>query len=324
VPNPTITYKKGTIKKSKRLLFWLIPTIVAAGFALFHVAFKVNAFVNSKPEYAEQLGSFVGGIFGALLGALFAFISVLLLYFTLRGQQRSATEQTFETKYFELLKMHRDNVSEIGIKGGGGRKLFVFLVRELRCILAIVRKVSNAFDQRLCNEELLKISYYCLFFGVGPNSSRMLKMALAELNYDSGLINAVEGALNDPKTKVQVMAERNFSYLPFEGHQSRLGHYYRHLYQMVQYVDQNAPGDESQKYAYAKTIRAQLSTHEQALLLVNSRTPMGRNWWNKNWIVKYRLVKNIPREFFDSATELDASTLFPRGYFEYESPNYSG
>jgi hypothetical protein len=67
-----------------------------------------------------------------------------------------------------------------------------------------------------------------------------------------------------------------------------------------------------------KTVRAQLSTHEQALLLVNSLTPLGQNWWHKNLIAKYRMVQNIPREFFDSSTELKINELFAPGYFEWE------
>lgn len=72
------------------------------------------------------------------------------------------------------------------------------------------------------------------------------------------------------------------------------------------------------KYEHVKTIRAQLSTHEQALLLINSLSPIGRNWWEKKLIEEYRLVKNIPQDFFDKAVEFDGCGLFKRGYFEWE------
>jgi hypothetical protein len=161
---------------------------------------------------------------------------------------------------------------------------------------------------------MLQVAYYCVFYGVGPNSSRMLKMSLSA--FDSTFIDAVEKKLNNPETKEEIRKERNFEYVPFEGHQSRLGHYYRHLYQMVRYVDQQVI--DIKKYEYVKTIRAQLSTHEQALLLLNSLTPIGRNWWNNHLIVEYRLVKNIPQGFFDSLSELDTNKLFESGYFEWQ------
>jgi hypothetical protein len=84
----------------------------------------------------------------------------------------------------------------------------------------------------------------------------------------------------------------------------------------VQYVDQQDL--DINKYEYVKTIRAQLSTHEQALSLVNSLTPIGRNWWGKDLITKYRFVQNIPRDFFNSSNELDTKDLFKTGYFEWE------
>jgi hypothetical protein len=60
-----------------------------------------------------------------------------------------------------------------------------------------------------------------------------------------------------------------------------------------------------------------LSTQEQALLLVNSLAPIGHRWMKDELITKYRLVKNVPRGFFDD-TEVDLNGIFPPGYFEWE------
>jgi hypothetical protein len=239
--------------------------IVVMGLAFVNAIFIAKAFRQSttvNPEAAGQLGSFVGGY----VGAVFALIGVVLLFSTLKSQRRASEQQNFENKYFELIKMHRDNVAEIELQGASGRKLFVLLVRELRCILDIVRGIAKTFHQQLTQKQILHIAYYCLFFGVGPNSSRMLKMSLSM--FDKPFIDAVERELNGSEIKERIRKERNFAYVPFEGHQSRLGHYYRHLYQMVRYVDLQMLNIN--KYEYVKTIRAQLSTHEQALLLVTA------------------------------------------------------
>lgn len=222
--------------------------------------------------------------------------------------------QHFENKYFELIKMHRDNVAELSLHAESGRKIFVLLIRELRCAHEEVRHVAQKLNYALTKEQEMHIAYYCLFFGVGQNSSRMLKKSLSE--FDPAYTEALERRLTDPTTKDRVRKAREFQYTPFEGHQSRLGHYYRHLYQMIRFVDEQKVS--ARKYEYVKTIRAQLSTHEQALLLVNSLTPIGRNWWRKKYIVKYRLVQNIPEEFFDSSKELDIVQLFKPSYFEWE------
>lgn len=244
--------------------------------------------------------------------ALIAILAVDAWVFWRQGQERK--QQDFINKYFELLKMHRDNVAEIELKEERGRKVFVTLLRELRCIESVVRKTAATRKQQLANSELMHLSYYCLFFGVGPNSSRMLKMSLPEFPKD--FVDALEEALNSDATKEEAQRSRGFQHVPFEGHQSRLGHYYRHLYQMVDYVHRQKL--DIDKYQYVKTIRAQLSTHEQALLLVNSLTPIGKNWWTNGLITDYRIVQNIPREFFDSATELACEKLLKTGYFEWE------
>jgi len=153
-----------------------------------------------------------------------------------------------------------------------------------------------------------------LLFGTGPNSSRMLLKSLEE--FDNDFVCDLENQLNNEELKNSVRLEKKLTYVPFEGHLSRLGHYYRHLYQSIKYVDQQNINID--KYEYVKTIRAQLSNHEQALLLLNSLSPIGNNWWKHNFMLEYRMVQNIPREFFDPKDELDISSLFSTGYFEWE------
>jgi hypothetical protein len=291
------------------------------GLAVMNLIFFAGAFREGNTidrTAAGQLGDFVGGY----IGTVFTLLSVLLLFATLKDNRRAAQVQSFEARYFELLKMHRDNVVEMELQDTRGRKIFVLLMRKFRLILPAVMRVAVQCQQSLPQLELLKIAYYCLFYGTGPNSSRMLKMSLAA--YDSDFVSALESDLNDEYVKEHVKIDRNLGYTPFEGHQSRLGHYYRHLYQTVCYVDKQDLALD--KYEYVKTIRAQLTTHEQALLLLNSLAPVGRNWWEKGLMTKYRMVQNLPRDFFDPYSELDVTKHFSPGYFEWEEmqqPNRS-
>lgn len=287
--------------------------IVAAGVVTINLIFISRAFRETYTidrESAAQLGAFVGGY----VGAIFTLVGIILLVTNLKSQVRSSQVQHFEAKYFELIKMHRDNVAELELQAASGRRVFVLLLKELRCILEVVRPIARQASKPVSREELLHVAYYCLFFGVGPNSSRMLKQSLQ--SFAPSFVDAIERELNRPEVKRKFREEREFGYEPFEGHQSRLGHYYRHLYQMVRYVDDQSI--DIDKYEYVKTIRAQLSTHEQALLLVNSLTPIGRNWWKRRFIVNYRLVQNIPSDFFNTSEEIDVGRLFEKDYFEWE------
>jgi hypothetical protein len=285
--------------------------IVTVGVFFINAIFLAKAFRETwviDRTAAGQLGDFVGGY----VGSIFALISVVLLYATLRNQIALSQHQNFENKYFELIRMHRDNVAELQVQETVGRKIFVLMIRELREILSIAQKLALRHDQTLSQRQLMHLAFYCLLFGTGPNSSRMLIQNLS--GFDRELVTSLESELNNRTLKEQVRDDRQLGYKPFEGHQSRLGHYYRHLFQMVQYVDAQIISID--KYEYVETIRAQLSTHEQALLLVASLTPFGHEWWSSHLITKYHFVKDIPLEFFDSRTELDVSQLFPSDYFD--------
>jgi len=91
----------------------------------------------------------------------------------------------------------------------------------------------------------------------------------------------------------------------YGGHQFRLGHHFRHLYQSYKYLNSHTELSDKEKYAYGKMYRAQLSTYEQALLLVNSISSIGMKWElapeepenhkiKTNLITTYNLIKNLP------------------------------
>lgn len=92
----------------------------------------------------------------------------------------------------------------------------------------------------------------------------------------------------------------------YGGHQFRLGHYFRHLYQAVTFIDESELIDYDQKYLSIKLLRGQLSSYEQSIIFLNSISILGRIWEfenrenpemaidvNKQLITKYNFIKNI-------------------------------
>ena len=87
-----------------------------------------------------------------------------------------------------------------------------------------------------------------------------------------------------------------------------LGHYYRHLFNMVNYIEKNEHiKNYDKKEKYVKIIRSQLSDYEEILLYYNSLSHLGVDWnksprepqeemhkENMSLICKYRLLKNCP------------------------------
>ena len=209
-------------------------TVCVAGLVFVNLPWIIHItlhrFAQTSVEWADHYGSFLAGY----CGSTFSLFTFVLLISTLRRQTHSSDLQSFENKYYTLIKLHRDNMAEIGMKGDSGRRLFVLLLREYRCLYEIIKDIAIRERKDMSAWQLLHISYYCLFYGVGPTSSRMLKNSLSD--FDKNFVESVENTLNSSERKEKVKRERGFPYIPFEGHQSRLGHYYRHLYQMVMYV----------------------------------------------------------------------------------------
>lgn len=287
---------------------WVELITILVGVIIIHVFLLFQAFSGNElnSANASEFGSFIGGY----MGTLFALVSVIFLYTTLRDQRRTSEIEKFETRFFELIRLHRDNVQEITLKTQNGKKIFVLFIREFREIMKIVKDVFK--NDKLEKKQIIEISYLTFFYGIGPNSSRILKKSLSD--YDKTKVKKLTEELQSQKKEVK--KERKFNYVPFEGHQSRLGHYYRHLFQSIAYCHNKTI--DIDKYEYIKLIRAQLSNHEQALLLLNSISKLGKPWKDENLIKTYRLIKNIPEDFFDPEKEIDIKELYPEMIFEFE------
>ena len=115
----------------------------------------------------------------------------------------------------------------------------------------------------------------------------------------------------------------------YGGHQHRLGHYFRHLFQSYKFLSLQTFLDADEKYFYGKTLRAQLSTYKQFILLFNSISSLGMKWEytadikdlpddvifdDFKFITRYNLIKNLPgSQYYDFTYR----KFYPRVHFEY-------
>lgn len=164
---------------------WLplsFAVLIFAGMNLFLLAHTYHG-RSMDAQTAGEFGDFIGGYFGPL----FSLLGIFLLIVTIREQRQatsdqiaSAEKQAFQERFFELLTIHRDNANEVKILETTGRKVFVHLIDEWREILRFVSSVAKVNNFSLSQRELLQVSYYCLFFGMGEQSSRMLQAYLPQ------------------------------------------------------------------------------------------------------------------------------------------------
>lgn len=292
-----------------RLLIFILIIICLGPLYPYWENFKKFEISHSTASWGT-FGDYVGGV----IGTLFGLISVVFIYFTFEDQRNTSKREKFENKYYELIKLHRDNVAEIGIGRDFGKKVFILILREFREILPLIKDLNIKLSLHLDSMQIIEVAYISLFYGTGPNSTRILKKSLSsyKIHFLDDLVDELE------KFKGVTKIKRTFKYVPFEGHQSRLGHYFRHIYQTIKFVDSQTFINAKEKKEYVKTIRAQLSNHEQALLLLNSLSKLGKSWNNENLIKKYSLVKNLPEDFLDPIKEIDVKALYPEIVFEWE------
>ena len=341
-------YQEFIKGESPGIIWWIFPIIAVLILLLPWALTNPNYYSGISLMDTGQIGDTIGGITGpfiALLAALLTFFAFWVQYRSNIAQTKQFKKQDkdtkidrFENKFFELLRLHRNNVSEISISYSGkevvsGRKAFVSMFHEFKfCYYQLLRtneaNKDNPEHTYLNTSEIVNLSYLVFFMGVGNNSDILTQSLVPQR--DKFILNKYIGSLKSSRinwkkwvlykakynallangsnpentlTKINpinclISPDGNYlltiKYLPFGGHMSRLGHYYRHLFQTVKYVDEQRDKIIKNKYDYIKTIRAQLSNHEQLLLFYNSQSSLGKNWIEKRYLKDYKLLKNIP------------------------------
>jgi hypothetical protein len=219
-------------------------------------------------------------------------------------QTQQFKKSEFESQFYEMLKLHKENVNEVSISRKvklkydsrnseskyidiKGRKAFEEILLELeKCYEA----AKTAFPNKE-KEYWLNRAYNVFFFGINSDE------------------NGIKRNFYDENKKVQkvFIDETNFinnikaKFIPvngyLDGYATFLAHFYRHLFQIVKFIsvqDENLISYEEQR-KYIRILRAQLSNPEQALLFYNWKSGFGSQWENKTnkFFTDYRMIHNI-------------------------------
>lgn len=304
--------------------FLISMLVLIAYITLFFISTNNDWCVNNNWAIANELGGFVGGYIGTIV----LIVTVFLLYLTLKSQKEAFGLQQFENKFFDLLKIHRGNVEEMELQSLHKRKVFSILRLEYQEIYDIVKKYYTYDDKY--NQNKANISYIIFFFGA-RDSGKELALELLKNKCDATILYKIFNELKKHPSINNLSYLKEFltakDYKPFNGHQSRLSHYFRHLYQAVKFVD-NQPEKElslDEKTYYVKTLRAQLSNHELALFFYNSISDLGKNWRlniensDDSYITRYQFLKNIPLSVF--TFDLHPENFYKLEYEWYEIQN---
>ncbi len=221
-------------------------------------------------------------------------------------------------------------------KGKQGRTVFVQMKDEFHEVLSklIVALLPPPGETELIKDESeVNIAYLIWFFGVNNSSEDFLLRLINNIAQNETAYQRIKELIDILKSEHSAVKVGNSDtqygfakqYLPFDGHQSRLSYYFRHLFQTVSYINEQPSNliPYSAKYNYVKTLRAQLSTYEQAIVFYNSLSELGKPWErgdgilvNQQMITKYNLIKNLPEGFTQG---IDPIQYYPNIFFEHQT-----
>lgn len=319
---------------------WLVRNVVIglAFFIILAIAapyfLTTSFFVEIFKDYGS-VGDAIGGLMNPFIGIAGVLVTGLAFYMQYEANdlqrkqfneqieyQESQTRiQQFESQFYEMLRLQRENVSEMKITGYDfestefnsqfkvvksekiieGRKIFVTMVTELEAIVEIFK--DNAPLDRYTFQQAYGVFFSGMeLFSVlqSPEQVKIQDLIMARKRHQPSTkdVFAYDPTLDRKKFK---NAKLNFNYKPFSGHSSRLGHYFRHLYLTVKLVV-NAEvfsGTPTEIYLtkmkYLKILRAQLSDHEQILLFYNWLGGPGGAWEDlkNSFFTEYCVIQNM-------------------------------
>lgn len=248
----------------------------------------------------------------------------------INNQNKQQELQFFESQFYEMLKLHRDNVSEMKINGyhfkeeqnklkhyekdTDGRKIFVTMKNEFYSILNLYTKTLN----KSLNKDTFNKSYALFYYGLDEFT---LKYSYEEKNFITQL-KLARKRHEEPFQSIQSNRKRKefnkdvklyFNYKPFSGHSSRLSHYFRHLYLTVKLVVESEIVESyERKMKYLKILRAQLSDHEVIFLFYNWLGDFGYNWENEQnqFFTEFCILNNLNyNQLYDNSFISDQVTF---------------
>lgn len=253
--------------------------------------------------------------FSGLIGTVFSILSSLLLIYTLYKQNIEKKKDEITNHFFKMIDYHNENVSQLKLprlknvttdNESEGRKAFVEFKLQIHHLLKIVETVNQENNYNLSKKNVIDIGYILFYYGIDEKWISFTREKLKK--YDVTFNNIVDQIHDRIKSNAELDLART--------NQTHLSVYFRNMYNAIKLVDEALVLTPEEKQNLVKIYRAQLSNPELYVLFFNLSSRFGKNWKSKEYITKYKFIKNIPSGYCDG--------YVPNDYFEmkYEDEEY--
>ena len=325
------------------------PFIAIAAAILTFLAFKMQVIANEQVQKQFELQQFESQFFKFLD----TYISIVD---RIKYQSRFSGEYFEGKDYFYVLHLEfkelLKDIRKFHSKCPQFRDNLVTSEYSSNILeLNIVKNVGENKKEELFFFFELEIAYVILYFGAGKTGRKNVKELLRDKynrEYIKLLLNYLSNIPKDKKNiefvawqnksmDVDFQTPNNYNFTRFyNGHQGRLGHYYRQLFGAIGYANKQNYINYLDKWDYVRHFRSLFSNYEQIMFFLNSISILGRSWeldvkdlegkskeevnkerLNKGLVTKYDLIKNIPSYQID---EYQIKKFYPNVDFDgYEN-----
>ena len=257
-------------------------------------------------QYKGLQGDYWGGVYGTIITAITSLLVMGTLWTTRKNDNKTKTHQVFT----EMLRTHEEIVSSMRIGDAVGREAIGLLLSEFSFIYKATQSHVPGYDVWNMHDRV-DIAYTYMYYGPQLQTQRVLS------GYDPVLLKLIGDAVSAKQQRnARSIGARHRQRL-FKGHQNRISHYFRNLFAAYKFID-SSDLSEPEKKNLGKVLRAKLSNYEQALLLLNVMSNLGKPWKTSGLLDFYEPIKNVPRNFFSfDEQNFDLKIEFPDIDFEW-------
>ncbi|PXV61243.1 putative phage abortive infection protein [Dysgonomonas alginatilytica] len=268
-------------------------------------------------ELFGTYGDFVGGVIGTILAAIAVFYAVKTYLKDKKNAEQGRLRQLQEQQSADIDKLKKKIGNHFYTMLAKHNEYYYYLIeneedyfsKQIKLFCSILESCEKNLKVKRSKKGVLNLSYLYFFYG-----------EYLQLN-----------TIEESKPKPNVINKMNHYFqshnIMLEGASKKLAIYFRQLYQIVTYIDNQTILSYDEKYNYIKSLRATLSNEEQYLFFLNSLSTLGDVWEsvpnekNDRLITKYNLIKNIPLNFPRIFGNNDFEDEYSRILYEYNESN---
>ncbi len=306
------------MKEVKRFLKSIPPAIWWILVLCFLIICSLPAAFTQLPSIINftetgQIGDTIGGIMGpfiAVVAALLTFIAFWVQFEANKELIQENRRNHFENRFYKMLDIHLDTVASIN-EVAGDDSVFHKWCNEILNVYNkyVVQSDLGGFlsGERAKYRNNSNEQSYLSFLKSIDDDIDMRKSVLFEMTYSlffTGDFSTIVFGNSINTDNARRFAAAFTFHLASLGDQFKskpqnelLGRYYRHLFQIVKFVDSQDDKlfeDENWKKEYVGMLRSQMSDYEQLLLYYNAQSSLGRAWDKHHFISEYKMIRNIP------------------------------